>query len=220
MKTHETSPQVEDLVSVGSRISWPAVLAGAAIALGIYFLFGTLGTAAGLSISDRANITTLQTGAVIWVIFISALAMFVGGVVASVLTAGENKIESMVYGVIMWAVLSTLILGVGAMGARSGLSALASFNNNPNSSTSWEATAREAGVPADKVDEWRRSRPDGVAKTVQEDENQKIIKETATRAAWFAFFGTWISMLAAALGGWVGSGPTFRFVTMAPARAH
>ena len=43
MTVNETSPRLEDLVSVGTRIRWGAILAGGMLALGVYFLLGIWG---------------------------------------------------------------------------------------------------------------------------------------------------------------------------------
>ena len=44
--------------------------------------------------------------------------------------------------------------------------------------------------------------------------NRQAIAENATRAAWYSFLGTLISMIAAGLGGYVGAGPTLRLFTL------
>ena len=207
MNARESTVQMQDLASVGSRVSWPAILAGAAVALGIYFLLGTLGTAAGLSIGDRTSNESLKFGAIAWTFIVMAVAMFVGGVVTSSLTAGENKMESIIYGIIMWAVLTTLIIVFAAVGAGMGVGALAAVNDKG----SWESSARNAGVSAESIDEWKSSRT-----TAEREADAKAARERASKGAWYAFFGTWMAMFFAALGGWVGSGPTFRLLTVEP----
>ena len=79
-------------------------------------MFTTLGRAVGLSISDRVAPSSLQTGTVVWTILTLCVALFVGGLMASLFTVGENKVESVFYGVIMWAFLLALFLGMGAAG--------------------------------------------------------------------------------------------------------
>jgi hypothetical protein len=203
---NDVAPRVEDFASVGSRVSWGAILAGTFLALGIYFLFATLGTAVGLAVSDRANPTTVPTGAVAWAFVTTVVALFVGGLVTSQYTVGENKTEAVMSGIIMWAALFTLLLVLSGAGIRSGFSAMAAMGNVP----SWEAAARDAGVPADQIENWRRS----AAQAVQNPQNQQAVADTARRLAWYAFAGTWLSMLAAAVGALVGAGPTFRLVAV------
>ena len=48
-----------------STVSWPAILAGAVLALAICFLLAILGGAVGVSVKDRVDPNKLQTGAFI-----------------------------------------------------------------------------------------------------------------------------------------------------------
>src|SRR5437868_1693676 len=105
MTDQTSTPRPEDVFSVGSRISWGAIFAGAVLALGIYSLLTILGGAVGLSISDRMNPTTLKTTALVWTMLTMVVAIFVGGAVTSQFTVGESKTEAMLYGIIMWALL-------------------------------------------------------------------------------------------------------------------
>src|SRR6266404_4653153 len=143
-------PQTEDLVSVGSRISWSAIFAGVAVALALHFLFGVLAAAAGWSVSGRVDVETTQTNAMVWMIVLACVALFAGGVVTTQLTAGENNAEAAIYGIVMWATAMVII----AHGAVAGRGAFAGAMNDSTSSTNWEAAARNAGVPADQVQQW------------------------------------------------------------------
>jgi hypothetical protein len=190
------------------------------LALGLYFLLTILGAAVGLSISDRVNPASLQTGAVVWACLITCVALFVGSLVTSLFTVGENKVEAVLYGVIMWALLFALLLVLGAAGIRGGFNAMVSLaNTGPTaSSQSWETGARDAGVPADLIEDWRRRLGAGAAKTIPDPQQQQAMADGATRLAWFTFAGIWVSMLAAAAGALVGAGPTFRLVGEGPSR--
>jgi hypothetical protein len=180
-----TSPRGEDMLSVGSRISWGAITAGVFVALALQFLLTILGSAVGLSLSDRVEPANLRTGALIWTIIVTCTAVFVGGMVTSQFTVGENKLEAMLYGIIMWALLLALLLGLGAAGSRVGtLVSMADIAQT--------ASAQRQGQPP---------RP-------------AASSEATTRITWFAFAGTWLSMFAAAGGALVGAGPTFRDVAV------
>jgi len=186
-------------------------------ALGMYFLLTTLGAAVGLSISARTDPSTLQTGAIAWAFLTTAAALFVGGVVTSLFTTGEDRIEAMLHGVIMWATLVTILLVLGAAGVESGfnaMAAMASASLHP-ADASWERAAQNAGVPADQIEAWRNRRS-SAARVDQEPANQEAVKATATRITWLAFFGTWVSMAAGALGALAGAGPTFRVWVVSP----
>lgn len=193
MTTSSNVPRVEDLASVGTRISWGAILAGAMVALGIHFLLSILAIAGGMSISDRVDPTKLEIGAVVWAFLTMIAAVFVGGIVTSLFTAGENKTEAMLYGAIMWAVLMVFLLHLGSMGTRTGFDAMAA-----SAQTAYRVPALESGDAA------------------QDAAARRETLAAATRVSWYAFFGMWVSMLAAVGGSLVGAGPTFRIVTITP----
>jgi hypothetical protein len=205
--------RVEDLKSVGTRVSWGAICAGGMIALGMYFLLTTLAGAVGWSVTEHVQPANLQTAAIVWAFVTTIVALFVGGLVTSLLTAGEDKIEAVLYGVVMWALLVTAFLVLGAVGVRSGFHSMTVMANNSQrgSVVQWEAGAREAGVPATQIDEWRRKAND--------PETQKLAADASARLTWYAFAGTWLSMIAAAAGAWVGAGPTFRVVIIRPTQS-
>jgi len=201
-------PHVEDLVSVGSRISWSAILAGAAVALATHFLLGVLAAAAGWSLHDRTVEDTSQTRTVVLIIGIACLSLFAGGVVATQLTAGENKVEAALYGIVMWAAVMVIM----AHGAAAGRGAIAGMLDDTTHSRDWTADARRAGVPTSQLEEWRTKAAE-TNKTTNSDER------SASRLLWPAFTGIWLSMFAATGGALVGAGPTFRIVRVVPQRA-
>jgi hypothetical protein len=215
MNDSATAPHLEDIASVGTRVSWGAILAGTALALGVYFLLATLGAAVGLSTSDKMNPATLQNGAIVWAFLTTIVALFIGGLVTSVFTAGENKMEAVMSGVITWAVLFAFLLILGAAGVRAGFHSMQVMANNSQTAAtqSWETAAREAGVPAEQIEDWRRKQPGSGDKAAQEARNQEAL-HAVTRISWYTFAGTWLSMLAAAVGALIGAGPTFRVVAV------
>lgn len=184
------TPHVRDLVSVGTRVSWGAITAGALLALAIALLCATLGAAVGLSVHDRVSVNDLRTGSMAWGYVTTFVALFVGGLVTSLLTVGENKTEAMVHGVLMWALLLAVLVVLAGAGVRVGVNM--------------------AGVTPDRGDVRRASTgPDATAPTAPAAD---VNEETARRFAWYTFAGTWLSMLAAAGGALAGAGPTFRVV--------
>jgi hypothetical protein len=199
-------PHVEDVQSVGSRVSWGALLAGAILAIAIYFLLMTLGSAVGLSLRNRVRTEPLQETALAWSLLTFCVALFIGGMMTSLFTVGENKTEAVVYGVIMWAIVLGVFFVLAAIGLHSGVVMMAQRTET----NSWDMMAREAGVPADQIDTWRQrlNQPTTAAP------NQ--MSEGATRIAWYAFGGSWLSMICAALGAWLGAGPTFRIIAVRP----
>lgn len=128
MSSSVSAPRVEDVMSVGSRISWGAILAGAVVALAIQFLLGVLGGAVGLTVSDRVESQNLRNATLIWVIVTGCAAVFAGGMVTSQFTVGENKMEALLYGIIMWAVFLGLLFALGATGQRSAMLAMSELS--------------------------------------------------------------------------------------------
>jgi hypothetical protein len=112
----------EPMWSVNSRLSWGALLAGGVVALAMYFLMSLLGVALGVTFSDR--FTPEQLGRVAAGYSFAALivCMFVGGWVSTRCTAGEFRSEAALYGVIVWAVTSSVLIPLTALGIGTGVS--------------------------------------------------------------------------------------------------
>lgn len=220
----------EDLLPVRSRISWGAILAGSVLALALYFLLTLLGGAIGLTISDTTSAQGLGNAAAIWAIVVTAACLFVGGFIASQFTVGENKIEAALYGLLVWAVVFAMLLWLMASGVRAGFNAMvgvatagsAAVGATAQNTTQedWEAVARRAGFSQEQIDEVKQKAENVPAQarraaedpaTRQEAEAAaRELGEATTKVTWYTFLGTLVSMLAAAAGGYVGAGPTFR----------
>jgi hypothetical protein len=209
----------KDVASVGTRISWGAIFAGSALSLALYFLLALLGAAAGLSVSEHVAAADLHIAAIAWSILIISLALFVGGLVTSQFTVGEDRIEAVLYGMIMWAVLLVALLVLGAVGVRSSFSVMMirAHAGTPMTTSSWEKAAGDAGVPAEVIEDWRSKQRPSRSKSgadTQDPQNHAALVAAATRLTWYAFAGAWVSMLAAAAGAYFGAGPTFRVVAV------
>src|SRR5438270_743742 len=103
--TSETPVHAEDVMPVHSRISWSAIVAGSMLALAVAFLLTLLGSAIGLSVHDNVNGRNMAVGGVIWAVLVTAGSLFLGGFVASQMTTGEKKVEGLLYGLLVWAVV-------------------------------------------------------------------------------------------------------------------
>jgi hypothetical protein len=115
--------------SVGSRVSWGAILAGVVVAFAVSFLLNLLGTAIGLSVINRSQPDTLNTGANIWAIVSIIISLFVGGWVTSRFTVGEDRLESLFNGAIVWGVSFLLMLWVVSVGLGMGYSSIVAASN-------------------------------------------------------------------------------------------
>jgi hypothetical protein len=215
----ESTARTDDLVPVRSRIAWPAIIAGSVLALSLYLLLALLGAAVGFSVGDRASAQSLGSGAAIYAIAVTVVCLFVGGYVASQLTTGENKVEGALYGIFVWAAVFALLLWLTASGVRVGFNAMvgvatagtvAADNTQPGD---WEALAERNGISKQQIEEAKqraKDAPASVQAVAENPQNRQAAADAATRVTWYAFFGAWLSMMAAAAGGYVGSGPTPR----------
>lgn len=158
----------EPVVPVYSRISWGAIIAGAAVAMSLYILLNLFGLAIGLSVGDGTG--TIGTPTAVWMIIASLIALFVGGWVTSQCTVGESRGEAVFYGVVLWGFLFAILTWMAGTGMRMGLHSIVVVEPNNQQ----VATYR------------------GPAATTDHTTGNHV-----TAAAWWAFGGTLVSMLAA-----------------------
>jgi hypothetical protein len=217
MAAHETV-KAEDILPVDSRIAWGPVLAGAVLALGTYFLLTLVGSAIGLSVHGRVSDRGLATGAIVWAVLVTAWSLFVGGFIASQFTTGENKFEGVLYGLLVWGVVLGLIVLLLAAGVRAGLGAMIGMANTVGTvaaggNGSWEDVARRNGATDADIERARgnlATAPASVRDAINDPATRQAAEEHATRAAWYSVLGTMLAMVAAAVGGYMGSGPAFQ----------
>jgi len=202
--------QAQDVLPVRSRVSFSAIFAGAVVALALSLLLHMLGAALGLSLINHVGDNTLSTGALVWAIGMTLIALFAGGYVTSRCSVGETHGEAAIYGVIMWGVVFAMLLWLMASGARMGLTAIMGVANNPAVARS-DADLTASGFTEDQIANNRtqfdklRARWDNVPaelRSAAEDPR-------ARSAAWWTFAGVLLSMLASIAGAVVGAGPEF-----------
>lgn len=218
-RTEPEQVGVQDLLPLRSRVSWGAIFAGAVMAMAVYLVLTLLGGAIGLTIANDPGNQTFSTGAGIWAIVTTVLALFVGGWVTSQCTAGESKLEAVVHGVIMWGVVLFMTLWLVTAGMSRGFSAMwgvASFTSETavESEQSWQAMARDAGVSQERIQEWQQeaaAAQENVSEAVPNVETQEVMNY-ATTATWYTLLGTLLSMGAAIGGALLGAGPSFQLL--------
>jgi hypothetical protein len=206
---------IEDVAGVKSRVSWGAILGGAVVALSVYLLLTIFFAGVGLSLTELGvRSGTAATIAIIAGVLSVILAMFCGGCVTSVLTAGETRREAMLHGILTWAVVTAIAIGMVAMGLRGGYNALLgaalvaqNAENDQPGRVNWEQAARQAGIPQDRINEVKQGLN---PQQVQNPENAEAARRGAMIAAWATLIGTLLSMGAAVLGALASVGPTFR----------
>jgi ABC-type transport system involved in multi-copper enzyme maturation permease subunit len=174
-----------DYSSVRSRISWGAILAGAAVAMAIYALLMALGVAVGLSVSDDVTTETLGTSAGVWGFISLLIALFIGGWVTTQVTTGESRAEAILYGVVLWATTSVLLIWITTSGTRAGVDAAMVLQNMTG--------GNQATVTSD----------DGQSSEERQDAIARA-REAGKEGSWWAFAGMLASMVAAIGGALVG----------------
>jgi hypothetical protein len=179
---------------VHSRISWGAILGGAAVTFALYVVLNLLGVAIGFSVADAT--AEVATGAAIWAIGMFMVALFVGGWVASRFTLGEDAVEAVLYGAILWGVSLMLILGLFGVGfsALVGMSAYPAIDPVPISQARLAEIGSEAGLDGQQI-----------ARLQAAGRAQAPDQETVAAAAWWAFAGTLLTMVAAIAGTLLGA---------------
>ncbi len=206
----------QDIMSVGTRVSWSAIFAGAVVAFAVYAALAALAFAVGISTVEYVRSGTFAVGAFIIGTCIMVGSFFLGGFVTARTTAGETKGEAMIYGVLVWATLfaglaiTQVGIGYGILRAQAStvppaISQQSTFNSNSNqrdasgqanpknSSNSVENKTKEAGK---KI------------KNKTEEATEDIQPSTKV---WIGFSGLILSMFAAIGGAVVGAGPTLVF---------
>jgi len=206
----------EDTTSVGTRISWGAVLAGAVVTLALYLVLAMLGAAIGLTAGGWARMDTISIWAVVWATFSTCVALFAGGCVTSQLTAGETKVESVVHGVILWGTVVAILVWMTATGVQAGFNSMigaATAGVRADSDLAqgdWEAAAQRAGVPQRTIDEWKKAARDARETANDPDKRSEAAEKARKNLAmvtWWSLFGTLLSMGAAIAGAACASGP-------------
>ena len=220
-----TEVQVKDVAGVRSRVSWGAILSGAMTAIAIFVLLSVLGTAIGATILYRQGDADLNTGAAIWAVMTLILALFCGGCVASQCTAGETKEESVIYGVILWGTIFTLLLALTTAGASMGFGSLmgATLNNNQatTGNTAFTAEDYRKGLSDEQINRMRQTSPAQLRGDELSQKAHDLARDQRTvTAAWWTFGGILLSMLAAVSGALTGAGPNFRLVSLGFRRLH
>lgn len=98
---------------VASRISWGALLAGAALAVGMWILFHVLGLAAGLTSIEPDNPSSLRAAGIgtgVWSVIASLLALFIGGAAAARIAGPVDRLGGALHGAVLWGL--TLVAGM------------------------------------------------------------------------------------------------------------
>jgi len=207
--------ETQDLMPVRSRVSWPAIFAGAVVALAFYFLLSCLGVALGFTVSHSVGERELGIGAAIWAVAALLVALFVGGLTASQVSVGENRTEAMFYGLLVWGVVFGALLLFAGSGMRMGFNAMMGIAASPTTAVVVNQLdaedMRQAGLNPEQIE-----RLQARARNLPEELRARAQDPRMTQAAWWTLLGIVASMGAAIFGALAGAGPEFVFRRHAP----
>jgi hypothetical protein len=183
-------------------VSWPAVIAGAVVAVAVGAMLNLLGVALGAGAFnpydlDGGDAHGFAAAAGIWAVIANSIALFVGGAVASRAAKYADHHKGALHGLSVWAVAFLIAILIA-----SGTAAV-----NTAGIAGGEATRTTAGetVTGDSLSPDRRL-GDGelVLPPTQRVEADNTADNTATLALW-AFLTMLLSGIAAVLGGLYGT---------------
>jgi hypothetical protein len=183
-------------------VSWPAVIAGAVVAVAVGAMLNLLGVALGAASFDPYHLDGgdaegFTAAAGMWMAFANALALFAGGAVASRAAKYADHHRGALHGLSVWAVAFLLAMLIAAGAAATGAAAVA--GGEASQVRADETMVGDIIAPDRPMD---GSVPLVAAPTRQATEN--AADATATLALW-GFLTMLIGAAAAVFGGFYGT---------------
>jgi hypothetical protein len=189
-------------------ISWPAVLAGALVAIAVGAMLNLLGVALGAASINPYDLSTgeakaFSAGAGAWIAIANALALFVGGFVASRVAKYTDHHKGYLHGLAVWALAFIIALFLAGSTAVGGVNSMIDgLSNNGRE----EVNVLDPGVGYDGAAPLAGERSDRAAAIppAAQPEAEATADSTATVALW-AFIAMLLGLIAAVFGGRYGS---------------
>lgn len=105
-----------------SRVSWPAIFAGAILSVGLWILLHVLGLAAGLTSIDPTSPSSLRAAGIgtgVWSALATLIALFAGGVLAGRIAGPVDRVGGALHGAVLWGLttIAGMFLVVSVAGA-------------------------------------------------------------------------------------------------------
>lgn len=187
-----------DVMSVGTRVSWGSVIAGVVVALAVYVALNLLAFAIGISTIDQMGTKTFAVSAAVVSTFCLLVALFVGGLVASINTVGEEQSEAMTYGVLVWATMLLLLLVAGTSLGVGFFAGARDIGRSGDSGVTAETLKQELNLTEQQAERYT---------TVLQLGQSLADKISPVGLAWWTFGGVVLSILASVGGSLAGAGP-------------
>ena len=183
-------------------ISWPAVIAGAVVAVAVGAMLNLLGVALGASAFnpyefDGGDAEGFTAAAGMWMAFANAIALFIGGAVATRAAKYADHHKGALHGLAVWALAFLLAITIASATAAGGSAAL--LGGDARDGEVGEAVASDIMAPPSRVVEGEL-----VVPPPARVETEEVADTTAMLALW-GFLTMLIGAVAAVFGGLYGS---------------
>lgn len=185
----------------GSYVDWPAILAGAAVASGIAFVFTTFGAALGLSLvspyqgEGSAMAAAIAVGS--WMLWTTISSFMAGGYIAGRMrrrmdgaNADEVSVRDGIHGLTVWAV--AVLIGALLLGAT------ASTAVQATAQTATSVAEVAAAAPQQTTGEAAQAAGDAVAQADVSQADAKAAADTARITSVISAFVLAASLMVAA----------------------
>ncbi|MFY0632628.1 MAG: hypothetical protein JXQ91_02375 [Vannielia sp.] len=193
----------------GSYVDWASILAGAAVASGIAFVFTTFGAALGLSIispyEGDGNAMAALIAVASWMLWTTISSFMAGGYIAGRMRrrvdaaeADEVAVRDGIHGLTVWAV--AVLLGAYLLGATADTAVQAT--SETASSVAQVAAAANDGTTGDAVD----AAGEAVAEAEVSQADAAAAAETARKYSVISAFALAASLMIAAAGAYWAAG--------------
>jgi len=187
-------------MSVGSRVSWQAILAGLAVTFTVYMCLTLFAVAIGVSTMDYVHSRTFTISAAIVGLVSLLAALFLGGNVATRLSTRETHGEAVIYGVLLWAACFFVVVVTGTnLGGN--------FSQMSAATRAPVVEVRTADRPASDA----AAKAEAKADEVRARSEALVSDMNPAALAWWSFGVMVLSILAAIGGALSGAGPELGF---------
>jgi hypothetical protein len=196
-----TQPTAREPHPLHTLISWPAVLAGALVAIAVGAMLNLLGVALGAASINPYDLSTgeakaFSAGAGAWIAIANALALFVGGFVASRVAKYTDHHKGYLHGLAVWALAFIIALFLAGSTAVGGVNSMIDgLSNNGREEVNILDERPLAGELPDRA---------AAIPPAAQPEADAAADSTATVALW-AFIAMLLGAIAAVFGGRYGS---------------
>lgn len=206
------------------RISWGAIIAGAILALVIFFMLSVLGAAIGLTVLDpskREPAEGLGIGALVWWLLCTIISIFIGGCTAAKLSAVWTQCNGILHGIVTWALIIVIMawLVTSTAGAVMG-GALSTLQAGMQAGAQAADEADQGALQQlqEKAKELAGQAQQEAEQQTEEEKEQAAEKAANVSAAalWGTFIMLLIGLVSGAIGGSVGAHCNKRLVEKGP----